>query len=281
MIGVSALAVLGLLAAQGHAVTMANRSFVPAQVTVVAGDTVTWTNADLVVHDVRAVDGSFASSVLERFAAFTAAFPQGGARPYLCSIHPFMRGEVDVVGALLAGPARPVIAGAPVRIAGRAAPGAVVTLEGAGGSTVAAPDGAFGFVVVAAPGAVYRALTAAGPSPPLALDVVAGVRARLSVRPGRRTALVRVRSAPPVPGTVARLERRAPGRVAWRPAGRAHLDARGRARFRVRSTRRGRVRVLIGRAPDGTPLAVSPVVRVRDGRREADPVRRHAKRDSQ
>ena len=272
-----ALAVLvaAVLGAETHTVTMPGRSFSPARTTVVVGDTVTWRNTDSVAHDVRAADGSFESGALARFRSFSVAFPAAGPRPYLCTIHPFMRGQVDVVGALLRGPEGPVVAGESVRLEGRATPGAAVTLEGAPGRTVAAADGSFSFTVTASAGTVYRALTAAGPSPPVAPAVAAGVTADLSLQPGRRWARVRVRSTPVAPGLVATLQRYSRERFMWRTAWRARLDAGGRARFRVPTTRRGRMRVVLGRTPHGSPLAVSHAVRVRDGVQVADPVREH------
>jgi hypothetical protein len=254
-------------------------------------------------HDVRAEDGSFASARLGRFGAFTTRFDRPGSWSYLCSIHPFMRGQVDAFGALLSGPPGAVLAGESVRLEGRAAPGAEVTLEqrsSAGAhaavmagvraavvagarpavvagdwraveSAVAGSDGAFAFTVRAAEGAVYRPLTSAGAGPEVALAVTARVDAALAVRPGRDRALVVVRTRPRSSGLVASLQRYSRERFMWRRVAHTRLDARGRARFAVRTA--GRVRVMLSRSAGGAPLAVTHVRRLQDGRRVRDPYR--------
>jgi plastocyanin len=236
--------------------------FSPAQVTAVVGDEVTWRNSDLEEHDVRAVDGSFASGRLGRFGGFTLRVDGARSVPYVCSIHPFMRGEVDVVAAALRAPGGAALAGEPVRLEGRAAPGAAVTLERLEGSwhgdasAVAGSDGAFAFTVVAAEGAVYRVATAAGASPAVALAVTARLEARIVVR-GRR---VSVRTDPAQPGLVAALQRYSRERYMWRRIAHVRLDRRGRASFRPRAAR-GRYRVVLSRRVRSAPLAVTRVWR--------------------
>jgi plastocyanin len=255
------------------AVAIPGKYFAPAQVTVVAGDEVSWRNSDLDNHDVRAVDGSFDSGPLGRFGgSYTARFDVVGPQPYYCTIHPFMRGSVDVVGATLGGPAGAVLAGERVRLDGRAPAGAEVWLErrtAAGwapvGRAAAAGDGAFAFSVMAAEGAVYRATTAAGASPELALAVTASVDMKVAVHRGRVT----VRTDPAQPGLLAVLQRYSKERYMWRRVAHARLSRRGRADFTASG--RGRVRVTIGRTLRGTPLATSAVVRLRDGHVVRDP----------
>ena len=263
-------------------VSIPGRYFSPAHVTVVAGDQVTWRNSDVAPHDVRAVDGSFDSGVMARFGVFTHGFGAAGANPYYCTIHPFMRGEVDVFGALLAAPDAAVLAGAPLRLSGRAAPGAAVTLERRAGDwervagpVAAAADGAFAFTVDAVAGSVYRAVTAAGPSPEVTPAVVAGLAARISVHPRHHRSAVRVGTVPAQPGMVAVLQRYSRERYMWRRIAHARLDRRGRARFVVRR-RPGRVRVLVAHTVRGVPLATSRVVRVIDGRASREPQFGHA-----
>ena len=265
----------GLLAADAHTVTMPGKFFSPARLDVVAGDEVTWRNTDTVQHDVRAVDGSFDSGVLGRFGDLTVRFDAPGPRPYLCTIHPFMRGEVGVQAALLEAAPGPVLAGEPVRLRGRTAPGVPVRVEHAQadgvvharGGAVAAADGTFA-VTVAAEAGSYRALTAAGASPPVTLAVLGRLDARIAVHANG----VRVWVRPAQPGLHARLQRYARERFMWRPLDRARLDRRGRARFRV-PARTDRVRVLVSRAARGPALAVTDTVRMRDGRHVPDPAR--------
>jgi len=301
----AAFAVPGAAVAEQHVVALPGLYFDPSRLSVVVGDAVTWRVSDLQTHDVRAEDGSFASGRLGRFGGFTTRFDRAGSWPYLCTIHPFMRGQVDALAALLRAPAGAALAGEPVRLEGRAAPGAEVTLEqrlaaGAApavmagvrpavvagvrpavvaggwqavGRAVAAADGTFAFTVRAAEGAVYRPATAAGAGPEVALAVTTRVRASVAVRPGRDRARVVVRTRPRQPGLVASLQRYSRERFMWRRIAHARLDARGRARFAVRTGGGGRVRVVLSSAARGPVLALTGVVRLQDGRRVRDPYR--------
>ncbi len=169
-----------------------------------------------------------------------------------------------------------------MRLEGRAAPGASVTLEQRvpDGSwralgTVAASDGSFAFDVVASEGAVYRVVTAARASPELAPAVTATVDAGIVVRPGHHRTRVGVRTSPASPGLMAVLQRYSRERFMWRRVDHARLDRRGRARFIVSPARRGRVRVLLARSVRAPALAMTDVVRVPDGTRATDPMAPH------
>jgi hypothetical protein len=75
-------------------VTIPAKLFSPTQVTVAAGNSVTWRNTDFVTHDVRGP--GFASPPILRFGAFTQRFDAPGTFTYVCSLHPFMTGTVNV-----------------------------------------------------------------------------------------------------------------------------------------------------------------------------------------
>jgi plastocyanin len=77
-------------------VLMKNTTFIPADVTVKVGQTVTWANEDPIEHDVVANDGSFQSSVLPQGGTFSFTFTKSGSFPYYCAIHPSMTGAVTV-----------------------------------------------------------------------------------------------------------------------------------------------------------------------------------------
>jgi plastocyanin len=68
----------------------------PASVTVKAGDTVTWTNADQRDHSVAAADGSFSSGNIGPGATYSFVFHKAGKFEYSCSLHPRMKGVVIV-----------------------------------------------------------------------------------------------------------------------------------------------------------------------------------------
>jgi plastocyanin len=72
-------------------------AFKPAEVTVSAGDTVTWTNNDSVAHDVTA--DSFSSGDpggMSPGDTFEHTFDEAGTFDYVCTVHPGMEGTVVV-----------------------------------------------------------------------------------------------------------------------------------------------------------------------------------------
>lgn len=80
----------------GTAVTISDFKFNPAQLTVPAGASVTWTNQDEEPHTVAAKDGSFHSPGLDTHGSYSYTFTAPGSYDYVCSIHPFMTGTVVV-----------------------------------------------------------------------------------------------------------------------------------------------------------------------------------------
>ncbi|MBV9577760.1 MAG: cupredoxin family copper-binding protein [Chloroflexi bacterium] len=80
----------------GPSVTIENFNFVAASLTVPAGTTVVWTNADDIEHTVTASDNSFSSSAIEPDGQFSYTFSTPGTYTYFCAIHPFMTGKVIV-----------------------------------------------------------------------------------------------------------------------------------------------------------------------------------------
>jgi plastocyanin len=73
-----------------------NFSFGPADVTVPAGATVTWTNHDDIPHTVVSTEKVFKSQVLDTGEQFSFTFKTPGTYAYFCSIHPKMTGKVLV-----------------------------------------------------------------------------------------------------------------------------------------------------------------------------------------
>jgi plastocyanin len=71
-------------------------SFMPQDITVAPGATVTWVNRDDVQHAVASTDKTFKSKVLCTDDKFSFKFNEPGAYEYHCSIHPKMRGKVIV-----------------------------------------------------------------------------------------------------------------------------------------------------------------------------------------
>nr|WP_286150318.1 cupredoxin family copper-binding protein [Mycobacterium sp. ST-F2] len=79
-----------------NAVDIDNFAFAPAELTVPAGTTVTWTNHDEDPHNVVAEGGQFRSPTMGSGATFSYAFTTPGTFTYVCGIHPFMHGTVVV-----------------------------------------------------------------------------------------------------------------------------------------------------------------------------------------
>jgi plastocyanin len=77
-------------------VAIANFTFDPPVLTVVAGSTVTWTNRDDIPHTVTADDGSFRSSPLDTGDTWQERFDRPGTFVYFCSLHPHMMGKLVV-----------------------------------------------------------------------------------------------------------------------------------------------------------------------------------------
>ena len=73
--------------------------FVPATVTITAGDSVTWRNADKAPHQVVANGGQFASPILAAGKTFSHQFASAETIHYHDGLHPSIRGTVVVKGA--------------------------------------------------------------------------------------------------------------------------------------------------------------------------------------
>ena len=79
-----------------YAVKIDNYSFTPQTITVPAGATVTWTNADDVPHTVAADDMAFHSKAMDTDEQYSHTFDQPGTYKYFCTVHPKMTGTVIV-----------------------------------------------------------------------------------------------------------------------------------------------------------------------------------------
>lgn len=74
-------------------VVMQNSAFVPANLSVPAGTTVTWTNKDSYEHTVtsgtpNAPDGKFDSGTMASGKTFSYKFDTKGTFSYYCKVHP-------------------------------------------------------------------------------------------------------------------------------------------------------------------------------------------------
>jgi plastocyanin len=79
-----------------------NSCFLPADITVNAGDTVEWINIDTAAHTVTAGSPAdvqveiFDSSLLMGGGTWSFTFDEAGSYDYFCMVHPWMTGSVSV-----------------------------------------------------------------------------------------------------------------------------------------------------------------------------------------
>src|SRR4051812_29005377 len=119
-----ALAVAGPAgAATTKGVNIYSSTFSPKSVTIVQGDTVTWTNRDSTAnHQVLATKGQFVSPILKRGHSYSFLFTAAGTYDYKDELHPKLTGKIIVKGlppsVTLAASAPIVVSGAKVTLTG-------------------------------------------------------------------------------------------------------------------------------------------------------------------
>jgi plastocyanin len=81
---------------QDHLVTIEGMKFVPERLEVAAGDTVTWSNKDLVPHTVTAPAAGIESGTIASGATWQTVMRSRGETNYVCRFHPTMKAVVVV-----------------------------------------------------------------------------------------------------------------------------------------------------------------------------------------
>jgi plastocyanin len=94
-------------AAGSTGVTIKNFTFLPGTTTVHVGDTISWTNQDIAPHTATAKDGSFDTGTINKGKTGSHTFTKAGTFPYICSIHPNMKGTVTVLASSSTGTSSP------------------------------------------------------------------------------------------------------------------------------------------------------------------------------
>jgi plastocyanin len=255
----------------GPTVSVAFASFAPADIDVLAGEKVTWSNDSVRKHDVAALDLSFNSGQLAMGAMYQHAFEREGAVPYFCTIHPGMRGTLNVHDLLMTAPDEPGAPGRPYMLEGRTAlpAGTPISIESDTGGgfakvteTTAGTDGTFSASVRPTVSSQLRAVAAGvQPSPAVSL-LVLDRKVSAAFRGGR----VRATVTPGSPGATVVLQYFLRERFGWWPVKTRKLDRGSHASFAVRPPRNVRARVVLTLADGATPLAVSPTLRLRPAR---------------
>jgi plastocyanin len=77
-------------------VTIRDDAFVPASLTISAGQTVTFVNRDDDAHTVTSTGGAFDSKGLDTNGVWRYTFAHPGTFRYICELHPFMKGTIVV-----------------------------------------------------------------------------------------------------------------------------------------------------------------------------------------
>lgn len=275
---VLALTALGSATAADRTVMITRTGFVPADVTIAAGDTVTWRNTDTAAHQV-AFNGTPCSLTIQPGASGTCTFRAGGRFNYRDpSQQGSFRGTVTVTGArasvTLA--SRPTATfAAPVTLSGvissqQAGESVVVQGQECGktaftrlGAATTTAGGNWTLVVKPTINTVYQARWRTNTSSAATVKVRPAIR--LSRVRSRFTA--RVTAAQSFTGKTVLFQRYRPAVRRWATLKRVTLGAATTptagtfvttARFRARIRQGWRVRVLLPQAQAGTCYLAAP-----------------------
>ena len=77
-------------------VKIRNFKFEPANLAIAVGKTVQFINVDEEPHTATATDGAFDSKALDTDQTWNYTATKPGTYPYICSVHPFMKGMLTV-----------------------------------------------------------------------------------------------------------------------------------------------------------------------------------------
>ncbi|HZP86144.1 MAG TPA: cupredoxin family copper-binding protein [Burkholderiales bacterium] len=79
-----------------HTVEIDGTQFNPARLTIKVGEAVTWINRDPFPHTATSVRRAFDSGSLAPGQSWRHVFDSPGTYPYLCTLHPTMKGVIRV-----------------------------------------------------------------------------------------------------------------------------------------------------------------------------------------
>jgi plastocyanin len=77
-------------------VKIRNFKFEPTNLAIAVGKTVQFINLDEEPHTATATDGTFNTKALDTNQSWNYTATKPGTYPYICSIHPFMKGTLTV-----------------------------------------------------------------------------------------------------------------------------------------------------------------------------------------
>ncbi|MGO4305761.1 cupredoxin domain-containing protein [Cupriavidus sp. RAF12] len=79
-----------------HTVTIDSTQYSPQELAIKVGDTVVWVNKDPFPHTVTAQAAAFDSKSIAPGKSWKYRATQRGAYPYICGLHPTMKGMLRV-----------------------------------------------------------------------------------------------------------------------------------------------------------------------------------------
>ena len=82
--------------ATAHTVVIRDFAFVPAEIQIKAGDSITWINEDSARHSATDLNGAFDTGLLGKGQEATFVFGGAGRFDYRCGPHANMRGTITV-----------------------------------------------------------------------------------------------------------------------------------------------------------------------------------------
>lgn len=82
--------------ATGDTIAIKNFKFVPDKLTANVGDMIKVTNEDNAAHTLTAKDKSVDTGNLDEGASATITLAKAGTLDYICNIHPYMTGTIEV-----------------------------------------------------------------------------------------------------------------------------------------------------------------------------------------
>ncbi len=257
-----ALAVAAPATAATTPVSIKQAGFIPAQVTVAAGDTVTWTNNDTESRQVVADGGQFTSPAIKPGDTYSFRFTRAGTVNYHDQVKTAHKGTISVTTAgtrsvTIAATKRTVSLGSAIELSGnitgaREGQQVVVVAKPYGGVETRTPvvtesDGGWSLLVRPRIRTEYRAEwgnTMSDQAPIVYVRPAVQLRV-LSARAGRfYTKVSALRSYQGKLVTFQRLKGNA-----WSKVRRVRLGRGGVVRFTARLPRTARVRVLVPSAP--------------------------------
>ena len=84
----------GSPAPKAHALSILGFQYRPAALTVAVGDTLVWTNEDVVPHTATSADKSWDTGSIAARASGRVVVERQGTHRYVCAFHPGMKAEV-------------------------------------------------------------------------------------------------------------------------------------------------------------------------------------------